>query len=246
MNLMSKKTWTVAMAAVAISTGTVVAADSAQAAAFTFDFRSQAQTPRIFPRQVSFVTQSQTIGLETLSVTATGFTTAPGGANVFQGARGLGVVSLGSGPGLGNRDSQQIDGLNFLEKLRLTFSPGVRLLSATFGQVGSNDTFNLAVQGVSKIASLQIPGGLPSDNGGTLTGPNPATNVNFVALLSKADRTGTFFDFGTNSARDDYFLSTVTVTPVPTPALLPGLIALGAGMLRKRKAEAAEAVEANN
>ena len=240
MNLMSKKTWTVAMAAVAISTGTVVAADSAQAATFTFDFRSQAQTPPIFPRQVSFVTQSQTIGLETLSVTATGFTTAPGGANVFQGARGLGVVSLGSGPGLGNRDSQQIDGLNFLEKLRLTFSPGVRLLSATFGQVGSNDTFNLAVQGVSKIASLQIPGGLATDAGGT-----PATNVNFVALLSKADRTGTFFDFGTNSAQDDYFLSTVTVTPVPTPALLPGLIALGAGVLRKRKAEAAEAVEAN-
>jgi len=233
---MSKKTWTVAMAAVAISTGTVVAADSAQAAAFTFDFRSQAQTPRIFPRQVSFVTQSQTIGLETLSVTATGFTTAPGGANVFQGTNGLGVVSLGV-----PNDSQQIDGMNFLEKLRLTFNPGVRLLSATFGRVGTNDTFNLAVQGVSKIASLQIPGGLATDAGGT-----PATNVNFVALLSKADRTGTFFDFGTNSAQDDYFLSTVTVTPVPTPALLPGLIALGAGILRKRKAEAAEAVEANN
>jgi len=233
---MSKKTWTVAMAAVAISTGTVVAADSAQAATFTFDFRSQAQTPPIFPRQVSFVTQSQTIGLETLSVTATGFTTAPGGAAMFQGTNGLGVVSLGV-----PNDSQQIDGMNFLEKLRLTFNPGVRLLSATFGRVGTNDTFNLAVQGVSKIASLQIPGGLATDAGGT-----PATNVNFVALLSKADRTGTFFDFGTNSAQDDYFLSTVTVTPVPTPALLPGLIALGAGMLRKRKAEAAEAVEANN
>lgn len=233
---MSKKTWTVAMAAVAISTGAVVAADSAQAATFTFDFRSQAQTPPIFPRQVSFVTQSQTIGLETLSVTATGFTTAPGGAAMFQGTNGLGVVSLGV-----PNDSQQIDGMNFLEKLRLTFNPGVRLLSATFGRVGTNDTFNLAVQGVSKIASLQIPGGLATDAGGT-----PATNVNFVALLSKADRTGTFFDFGTNSAQDDYFLSTVTVTPVPTPALLPGLIALGAGMLRKRKAEAAEAVEANN
>jgi len=233
---MSKKTWTVAMAAVAISTGTVVAADSAQAATFTFDFRSQAQTPPIFPRQVSFVTQSQTIGLETLSVTATGFTTAPGGAAMFQGTNGLGVVSLGV-----PNDSQQIDGMNFLEKLRLTFNPGVRLLSATFGRVGTNDTFNLAVQGVSKIASLQIPGGLATDAGGT-----PATNVNFVALLSKADRTGTFFDFGTNSAQDDYFLSTVTVTPVPTPALLPGLIALGAGILRKRKAEAAEAVEANN
>ena len=31
-----------------------------------------------------------------------------------------------------------------------------------------------------------------------------------------------------------------TVTAVPTPALLPGLIALGAGVLRKRKAEAVE------
>jgi len=33
-------------------------------------------------------------------------------------------------------------------------------------------------------------------------------------------------------------------TPVPTPALLPGLIGLGMGVLRKRKAEAAEGSEA--
>lgn len=246
MNLISKKTWTVAVAAVALSTGTVVAADSAQAATFTFDFRTGAQNPRIYPGQAASVTQSQTIGLETLSVTATGITAAPGGAKVFRGARGLGVVSLGSGPGLGNKDSQQIDGLNFLEKLRLTFNPGVRLLSATFGQVGTNDMFSLAVQGISKLANQAIPGGNAGDSGGTLTGSNAATNVNFVALLAKADRTGTFFDFGTNDKKDDYFLSTVTVAQVPTPALLPGLIAMGVGMMRKRKSEAAEAVEANN
>lgn len=34
----------------------------------------------------------------------------------------------------------------------------------------------------------------------------------------------------------------ISVTAIPTPALLPGLLALGAGVLRKRKVEAAEEV----
>ena len=42
---------------------------------------------------------------------------------------------------------------------------------------------------------------------------------------------------GTHFALDNL---TVNATPVPTPALLPGLIGLGLGVLRKRKAEAAE------
>jgi hypothetical protein len=34
------------------------------------------------------------------------------------------------------------------------------------------------------------------------------------------------------------FAATLTATPVPTPALLPGLVAMGLGVLRKRKGEA--------
>jgi len=53
--------------------------------------------------------------------------------------------------------------------------------------------------------------------------------------------------FGVLNAMDNGFNSSLTidnvssnVTPVPTPALLPGLIGLGLGVLRKRKAEAAK------
>lgn len=37
--------------------------------------------------------------------------------------------------------------------------------------------------------------------------------------------------------------ASLTATPIPTPALLPGLLGLGLGVLRKRKAEAEETVE---
>jgi len=50
-----------------------------------------------------------------------------------------------------------------------------------------------------------------------------------------ANGTLTAFQTASNSG---YTIS-LTATPIPTPALLPGLIALGAGVLRKRKSEAA-------
>jgi hypothetical protein len=51
--------------------------------------------------------------------------------------------------------------------------------------------------------------------------------------------------FGVLNATDNILNSSLTidnvsVTPVPTPALLPGLIGLGVGVLRKRKGNAAE------
>lgn len=50
---------------------------------------------------------------------------------------------------------------------------------------------------------------------------------------------------GTSSSYDISLVTTSATQAVPTPALLPGLLALGAGVLRKRKAEAAEEVKAN-
>jgi|GEM_PF-3359311 len=53
---------------------------------------------------------------------------------------------------------------------------------------------------------------------------------------------GTFTVLGNQG---ELFTYQGSVTAVPTPALLPGLLALGLGVLRKRKAEAIEEVEAD-
>ena len=81
---------------------------------------------------------------------------------------------------------------------------------------------------------------------------NSATNYSFGGSIGGKLRDGSgniigaggsvaSFDIGSgpNSNR-----SSITVETIPTPALLPGLIAMGAGVLRKRKAEV-EAVEAD-
>ncbi|PSB21595.1 hypothetical protein C7B65_03150 [Phormidesmis priestleyi ULC007] len=41
---------------------------------------------------------------------------------------------------------------------------------------------------------------------------------------------------------DVAFSNSSSATPVPTPALLPGLVSLGLGVLRKRKANQAQAI----
>ncbi len=54
------------------------------------------------------------------------------------------------------------------------------------------------------------------------------------------------FNFPGNGPKDVSHISvyyTTTGTPIPTPALLPGLIAMGAGILRKRKDELVSKVE---
>lgn len=77
----------------------------------------------------------------------------------------------------------------------------------------------------------------------------------FSQLVTLSKNTPTLFNFnwsGIDTVRFSAFNSTdwvaldnltynEPITPVPTPALLPGLIGLGVGVLRKRKGEAVEA-----
>lgn len=49
---------------------------------------------------------------------------------------------------------------------------------------------------------------------------------------------------GTGANAASTYQITLSTTPVPTPALLPGLLAMGAAALRKRKDEAEEVVDA--
>jgi hypothetical protein len=51
-------------------------------------------------------------------------------------------------------------------------------------------------------------------------------------------RTPLLSDVSYTSASGQTYFYSGNATPVPTPALLPGLIGLGLGLWRKRKAEA--------
>lgn len=75
----------------------------------------------------------------------------------------------------------------------------------------------------------------------------------FFSIATGGSLLGTFFNNGQTlgggyfnasrsgkTATDGSYQFTLTATPVPTPALLPGLLALGAGVVRKRKSEATE------
>jgi len=79
------------------------------------------------------------------------------------------------------------------------------------------------------------------------------TATGLFSIAAGGNFLGTFFNNGQtlgaghlNASRsgtvktDGSYQFTLTATPVPTPALLPGLLALGAGVVRKRKSEATE------
>jgi len=64
---------------------------------------------------------------------------------------------------------------------------------------------------------------------------------NFISYYAPAATryTGEYIDTFGWSVSD----ASSTATPIPTPALLPGLIGMGIAAIRKRKAEPAEATE---
>lgn len=205
------------VAATALTVAPVTTAP-AQAATFTYSFSGGPTLPAPY-------TFSGSAPLT--SVTANSGT-------VVRGADGLGIYQ-----GLSDiLDSTQVDGLGVNEILNLTFNQTVKIVSATFRRVGNgsgissvlfggNDDFRLLVNGV-QVLTADIPGGNSSDTDtGTYT-------------FSSSIATGSILGFGAINGSDDYFLSNITVETIPTPALLPGLLALGAGVLRKRKSEMVE------
>ncbi|MBF2027919.1 MAG: PTPA-CTERM sorting domain-containing protein [Oscillatoriales cyanobacterium C42_A2020_001] len=87
----------------------------------------------------------------------------------------------------------------------------------------------------------------------TAPGSNDTFTLSFATKIRNA-LTGTIVGDGSLTAqvKDGFVVGnnqgvssfSVSVTAVPTPALLPGLIGLGVGMLRKRKAEATAKAQA--
>ncbi len=138
---------------------------------------------------------------------------------VGQYSGGLGISQNGS-------DNHQVDGSGVNELLVLAFSETVRIVSAEFRYVSSDDDFefwhdnepNGSLNG-DYVFTADIPGSLVYVFGG-----------NFVSSL---------FGIGATHYSDDFKLYALTVSPVPLPAALPlfaGAIgAFGAARWRKRR-----------
>ena len=197
------------------ATGIVlVSSAAAEAASFTkFDLRGYDS------RQSSFVYTSQD-GI-TLKVTATDEN--GGSRNVVRSSTfGLGVTIGGDRAVNGTRT--QIDGRGANEILNLDFGQNVKLISAKFGLVDSNDEYELFVDGDYLTGDAFPRNGSPTVN---------FTNIN------PSDRTGTVIAFTVNDRNDDYYLKKVKVEkvyPAPEPfSILGAGMALGFGVLCKHE-----------
>jgi hypothetical protein len=154
---------------------------------------------------------------------------ALGGLDVGQNGSGTGV-SNASGPGSGVNAVVELN-----ETLRLQFASIVRIVSVTFGQLDN--------AGDGEEAALSIDG-VPLTALSTLVFTPPIATVDLATLVPNlATRSGFFFDFSGTDANDTYKIRSVTIEygadVVPTPALLPGLVGLGLGVIRRRKQQAA-------
>jgi len=82
----------------------------------------------------------------------------------------------------------------------------------------------------------------PFDDGGAFS--DSGTHIGLRSLLTAGTSLSFTYDqaFGTSAsaAQSAFIAANGDVAAVPTPALLPGLVGLGFGVLRKRKAEAAK------
>lgn len=216
---MKKQLLTGALFAGTLAAGVIAQADSVEAATVTYDFQFN-QFPFVTTAPASFTQDGVTTNvsatggtllqtLDGLAVNAPGFTDAP-----FQ---------------VDGSESISFDfGNQLIKAVSATFRRvGTDVVIPFFGNVGGNDDFDIAVDGNSIFGSADIPGGNFFDTGvGTFT---------FDAATFPAGKVLTFTAPGFD---DDYTLSSLSVETIPTPALLPGLLGMGAAALRKRKQEA--------
>jgi len=116
----------------------------------------------------------------------------------------------------------------------LGLTPFINFGSRVIGGVTSNLTFNLFASD-DYVGSKTGSGALLSlATSGPLAGNFQFNGATLATGSLSAGRSGEI-------SSDGLYGITLTAQPVPTPALLPGLIGLGMGVLRKRKKEMAAA-----
>ncbi len=128
-------------------------------------------------------------------------------------------VSTVNGKGLGVTETKKLEdkrtdggdmNRKFDEFLTLAFNRSVRFVSASFSDFNSRGNVEF------------VAGDLSQSNG-------------LASTVSYGGTVGNNFRFVTNGRKDEFYLSSVTVEEVPTPALLPALLGMGAVAVRKRK-----------
>lgn len=197
----------------------VVSIQPAEAMQVNIGFGGSGPQPGNFPGVPSLDFIDPVSGLK---VTATATDETGTARNVFQFNGGLGVTTPGDLAWNGR--STQIDGFGPDEILNLSFDKTVRLISAKFGAVGRNDDFSLTVDDL--LAGFAD---IPSNNIYTFAG----------TYISQE------FGFSTRDFRDDYYLRSVKVEIIPTPAaVLPALAGIGTAALRRKKREQEELQDA--
>jgi len=138
--------------------------------------------------------------------------------NLYLGSAGLGVYAAGD---YAHNEDSQIDGYGIDESILFTFQSNVTLLSATFGHVGSNDSFTLLIDNTEVLRDHLTP------------------RTPYVFESTWISDT---FEFGAFENTDDFYIASITVdtAPVPEPATMllfgTGLLGL-VGYNRKRLAK---------
>lgn len=217
-----------ALVAGTLAIGFLTQADSARAASIVYDFTRFGE-PLIDVAPSSFTSDGLTLDVS-------------GNGIVTQTADGLGLARV-----LSVAPPEQIDGLALNGPDFIDFDFGsnlVNIVAATFRRVGTNvpieevgpvgnDDFSLFVDGNSVISSADIPGGNGLDSG--------VGTFNFASLSLPA---GNIWRFSAPDLDDDYTIASLTVNsdaePIPTPALLPGLVGMGMAAFRKRRSVASD------
>jgi hypothetical protein len=193
-----------------------LAQGSVQAATLTYNLTGTNSTNSSF----QFISP----GTPTLTVSAfTGCTSVVTYAGCSTGT----VGRNNDGMGVGNNAGSQV---NDNEILRLAFNQLVRVVDVTFSNINDgDDRFNLSIDTIARITN-----GNPANT-------NPVTVIlgNAPFSLSGVQRSGFFFDFSNGSYKLQSIRVDYGTDVVPTPALLPGLVGLGLGVIRRRKQQVA-------
>jgi hypothetical protein len=112
-------------------------------------------------------------------------------------------------------------------------------VSGGYDSVGSGNTPNIGQREIC----FKSGGGANNCAGGAGSGPLTGQNISFQAMLNFAteqenfELDGWFVRYQSITGSADGSSGAGTGTPIPTPALLPGLIGMGIAAFRKRKGE---------